>query len=66
MQNGQTEPAGVSLEGVRRYAEWFGLFVVKNIKNKGTTISRSLHYFKILNFLFLTVCAKCDSLVLLS
>ena len=36
MQNGQTEPAGASPEGVRVYAERFGLFVVKNIKNKGT------------------------------
>ena len=36
MQNGQTEPAGASPEGIRVYAERFGLFVVKNIKNKGT------------------------------
>ncbi len=44
MQNGQTEPIGVCPEGVRGYAEWFGLFVVKNIKTRERHTSRSLHY----------------------
>ncbi len=34
MQNGQTEPAGVCPEVVRVYDEWFGLFIVKNIKTE--------------------------------
>ncbi len=65
MQNGQTEPAGVCPEVVHRYDEWFGLFVVKNIKTKGTTYkSFPTLLNKIFNFLFLTICAKCNSTLL--
>ncbi len=46
MKNGQTEPVGVCPEAVHRYSEWFGLFVVKNIKIKELAVGEFLLLFK--------------------